>query len=65
MRKYNCTCGGFDENFEVADESKVAECGVCGALVCECGLDEFGQVHEHTEEDFLWGYPPLPTRYRR
>jgi len=56
MRNYKCTCGGFDENFEIANESKIGECGVCGMLVCECGLGEDGLPHEHTEEEWIWGY---------
>jgi len=56
MGKLRCRCGGFDKCFEVADESKISECGVCGMLVCECGFGEDGQVHEHTEEEWIWGH---------
>jgi len=51
MRRKRCKCGGFDENFEVADASKIGECGVCGRLVCECGLDEDGLEHWHSESE--------------
>jgi len=49
--KCKCKCGGFDENFEVLDEDKIGECGICGMLVCECGLDESGQKHYHSESE--------------
>ena len=41
MRRKRCKCGGFDENFEVADASKIGE----------CGLDEDGLEHWHSESE--------------
>ena len=55
MRGRKCVCGGFDKDFNIVDETKIGECGVCGALVCECGLDENGREHYHTEEELYWG----------
>jgi hypothetical protein len=59
--KRRCTCGGFDENFEVLNEENIGECGICGLLVCECGLDEQGHLHSHSWEalqtlDGAWDY---------
>lgn len=50
-RRRKCECGGFDEDFEIADPSKIGECGICGMLICECGLGEDGQEHYHSESE--------------
>jgi len=49
-----CECGGFDKNFDVVNPRKVDECRCCRKLVCECGFDESGQEHWHTENE-IWG----------